>query len=128
MMSGNGGGNEQALAHLSYHCPGLHGKGTKQDIKRKTFRQFFKENGRLIIPLVQRRYCWTDKTLWHWFEDVVRGKRDHLGIHNSGNVAVKKSSHNEADMEIMPSGSAGTGFRFLMVPQYACSTPTLSLI
>jgi len=95
MMSTKGGGNEQALAHLSYHCPGLHGKGTKQDIKRKTFRQFFKENGRLIIPLVQRRYCWTDKTLWHWFEDVVRGKRDHLGIHNSGNVVVKKSSHNE---------------------------------
>merc|ERR1711892_1642464 len=95
MMSGRGGGNEQALAHLSYHCPGLHGKGTKQDIKRKTFRQFFKENGRLIIPLVQRRYCWPDKTVWHWFEDVVRGKRDHLGIHNSGNLIVKKSAHKE---------------------------------
>ena len=29
-----------------------------------------------------------------------------------------------ADMEIMPSGSTGTGYKFLMVPQYACSTPT----
>ena len=29
------------------------------------------------------------------------------------------------DMEIMSSGSAGTGLRFLMVPQCACSTPTL---
>jgi len=94
-MSGTGASNEQSLAHLIYHCPGLHGKGTKQDIKRKTFRELFQENGRLIIPLFQRRYCWFDKTVWQWFEDVVRGKRDHLGIHNSGNLIVKKSQHNE---------------------------------
>merc|ERR1712142_1327595 len=95
IMNGTGVSNDQSLAHLIYHCPGLHGKGTKQDIKRKTFRELFQENGRLIIPLFQRRYCWIDKTVWQWFEDVVRGKRDHLSIHNSGNLIVKKSVHGE---------------------------------
>ena len=27
-------------------------------------------------------------TVWKWFEDVVRGKRDHFGIHNTGNLVV----------------------------------------
>jgi len=47
-----------------------------------------KENRRLLIPLCQRRYCWKDATVWKWFEDVVRGKRDHFGIHNTGNLVV----------------------------------------
>ena len=54
--------------------------------------QFFTEtDGRLIIPLFQRRYCWDEKTLSKWFEDVVRGKRDIHGTHNTGNVILKKT-------------------------------------
>jgi len=26
--------------------------------------------------------------VWKWFEDVVRGKRDHFGIHNTGNLVI----------------------------------------
>jgi len=73
----------------------MHGKGSKQEIKRMTFRQLLTQSRRLLIPLYQRRYCWADRTIWHWFEDVVRGKRDHLGIHNTGNVILKRSPHNK---------------------------------
>ena len=26
--------------------------------------------------------------MWKWFEDVVRGNRDHFGIHNTGNLVI----------------------------------------
>ena len=28
-------------------------------------------------------------------EDVVRGQRDHLGVHNTGNVVLKTSKHGD---------------------------------
>jgi len=80
------------LAHLSYHCPGLHGKDNRQDIKRMTFRQLFNKDKILIIPIIQRRYCWNGKTVWQWFQDVTGGKRDHLGVHYSGNIVLKLST------------------------------------
>ena len=45
----------------------------------------------MLIPLFQRRYCWNRKLISGWFCDTVGGKRDHLGVHNSGNVVVKRS-------------------------------------
>jgi len=84
-----------SIDHLSYYCPGLHDKTNRQDIKRMTFRQLFSLRKRLIIPIVQRRYCWNGNTIYKWFEDVVRGQRDHIGTHNTGNVVFKKSNHQE---------------------------------
>jgi hypothetical protein len=83
-------GSDGRLVHLSYTCPGLHEPGARQDIARCTFRQLMAEPGRLVVPLFQRRYCWQLPTVWRWFEDVVRGKRDHLGVHNSGNLIVRR--------------------------------------
>ena len=60
--------SEVSLAHLSWLCPGMHGKESRQTIVRKTFRQLFQSEKRLIIPLIQRRYCWNQTTLWRWFE------------------------------------------------------------
>ena len=91
-----------SLDHLVYKCPGLYGKDSKQIILRKTFRQLLKEtNGRLIIPLFQRRYCWNEKTVSQWFDDVVRGQRDIHGTHNTGNVIVKRDSENPEDFIII---------------------------
>jgi len=56
-----------------------------------TFRELFSKQRQLVIPLIQRRYCWHGETVWKWFEDVVRGKRDHIGNHNTGNIVLKKS-------------------------------------
>lgn len=83
---------------MSYYCPGLHGPGTKMRVERRTFDNFLlhpKETKRVLIPLFQRRYCWEDSRVFGWWNDVVRGKRDHLGIHNSGNVVVKRSEEEE---------------------------------
>ena len=33
-----------SVDHLSYYCPGLHDKTNRQDIKRMTFRQLFRDN------------------------------------------------------------------------------------
>ena len=63
---------ESSLSHLSWLCPGLHGKDSRQTIVRRTFRQLFQSEKRLIIPLIQRRYCWNQNTVWRWFE--VRAK------------------------------------------------------
>lgn len=77
------------LQQLSYHCPGLHGPGSRQTIERRTFAQFLYNEKRLIIPLFQRRYCWQTQQWENWWEDMRRGKRDHLGLHNTGNIVVK---------------------------------------
>ena len=77
--------SDGSLAHLSWLCPGMHGKESRQTILRRTFRQLFREDKRLIIPLIQvavcvisvtsdtgtplqRRYCWNQQTVWKWFE------------------------------------------------------------
>merc|ERR1712126_684577 len=88
-LSGN---KNDPLSHLSYFCPGLHGKDNRQDVKRMTFRQLLTRDKTLIIPIIQRRYCWNGNTVWQWFQDVIGGKRDHLGVHNTGNVVLKLSS------------------------------------
>ena len=67
------------LHQLSWECPGLHGKGTRQDISRQTFAQVFEKYPKLIIPLFQRRYCWQESQFEGWWNDAYRGKRDHLG-------------------------------------------------
>ena len=59
-------------------------------ICRQTFAQFLLKHPKLIIPLFQRRYCWQECQLEKWWDDARHGKRDHLGLHNSGNVVVKK--------------------------------------
>ena len=82
-----------ALKHLSYLCPGLHGPDTRQRVARTTFGRFLAGPTRVLIPLFQRRYCWDWKRVTDWWSDTVAGKRDHLGVHNSGNIVVKKLDH-----------------------------------
>merc|ERR1712156_883577 len=83
------------LQQMSWECPGLHGPGTRQDIFRQTFAQVLEKYPKLIIPLFQRRYCWTDDQFEKWWNDVHHVKRDHLGHHNSGNVVVKPNQNKE---------------------------------
>ena len=85
---------------MSYECPGLHGPGTKQDIFRRTFGDFFNQFNKykLIIPLFQRRYCWNEGQFEKWWADIFRGTRDHLGLHNTGNVVIKP---NESSKELI---------------------------
>ena len=81
------------LTQMGWECPGLHGPGTRQDIYRQTFAQVLEKYPKLIIPLFQRRYCWTESQFEKWWNDVHHGKRDHLGHHSTGNVVVKPNKN-----------------------------------
>jgi len=83
------------LAQMSYRCPGLHGPGTNQDISRQTFAQVLEKYPKLIIPLFQRRYCWTEIQFENWWNDVHHGERDHLVGHNCGKMRVKPNQNGE---------------------------------
>jgi len=63
------------LAHLSYHCPGLHGPGAaKQDIQRRSFRELLGEGKPIMrIPPFQRAYCWDDRLAAGWWRDCRKG-------------------------------------------------------
>ncbi len=37
-----------------------------------------------------------------WFRDAVGGKRDHLGVHNSGNVVVVRDQSEKTDKDEEP--------------------------
>ena len=72
------------LEQLSYRCPGLHGPGSQQEIYRQTFAQVFEKYPKLIIPLFQRRYCWTESQFENWWDDVHHGKRELFVDHSTG--------------------------------------------
>ena len=83
------------LEQMSYRCPGLHGPGTRQDISRQTFAQVLEKYPKLIIPLFQRRYCWTEIQFEKWWNDVHHGERDYFGQHCTGKVRVKPNENQE---------------------------------
>ena len=78
------------LKPFAWNCPGLSGPESRQDIYRQTFGDFFQRRRRVVIPIFQRRYCWDPTRVNVWLDDAIAGKRDHLGLHNSGNVVVKQ--------------------------------------
>ena len=41
--------------------------------------------------LFQRRYCWEDKIISGWFDDVLRGDRAIVGSHSTGKIIVKRT-------------------------------------
>lgn len=63
------------LAHLSFHCPGLHGAGAcKQEVGRISFGDILKPGGPLLrIPPFQRAYCWNHNLAFGWWRDCQRG-------------------------------------------------------
>ena len=82
--------SKQQTKVYSFGHTGLSGPESRLDIRRHTFGDFLKRPCRVVIPIFQRRYCWDANRVDVWFDDVLKGKRDHLGLHNSGNVVVKK--------------------------------------
>ena len=42
-----------AVQHMAYECPGLHGKGSRQDIRRVTFARLLGEDDcRMVVPYI----------------------------------------------------------------------------
>lgn len=65
------------LQHLSYKCPGF-GAGARMDIRPENMGPFLMAQ-QIVIPLFQRRYCWTDSQFTHWVEDLQLNESHGLG-------------------------------------------------
>lgn len=85
------------LAHLSYHCPGLHGPGAAQtDVRRLSFRSLL-GNGRPVmrIPPFQRAYCWDEKLAETFWRDSKKTS------HSLGKVILSPAAGVETDAEML---------------------------
>merc|ERR1712166_1630961 len=94
------------MQHLGYHCPGLHGKSSRQDIRPMLFGTLFTTE-QIVIPLFQRAYCWGQSTSFHqvqpgrqgktvrlvdaWWRDVVRSSE--ANTHSVGKVVFRRDPH-----------------------------------
>ena len=59
------------LTHLSPNWPGDTGNGQHHlDVRPMIFHDLL-SNHRIVIPLFQRRYCWTRKQIYQWYHDIV---------------------------------------------------------
>lgn len=63
------------LAHLSFHCPGLHGpNAAKQEIGRHSFGDLLgRGRAQLRVPPFQRAYCWDEQLAAGWWRDLRKG-------------------------------------------------------
>ena len=59
------------LEPFAWNCPGLSGPESRQNIGRVTFGDFLNCRQRIVIPIFQRRYCWDDKRVVGWWNDVL---------------------------------------------------------
>ncbi|KAF0694011.1 Aste57867_15070 [Aphanomyces stellatus] len=59
-------------------CPGLQGPGTFTDIVPMTLGGFV-EQYKLLVPLMQRRYCWDDRVLLQWWQDMTTRTSHRIG-------------------------------------------------
>jgi hypothetical protein len=63
--------DNSSLSHLNYECPGLTGAGSQMDIMPKSFQNLFQSKYPIVIPLLQRTYCWSDELIKNWWRDSV---------------------------------------------------------
>ena len=83
--------NQNALSHLSYMCPGLHGPGTRTDVTMVKFEAIFGPVAPpILIPLFQRTYCWEDQ-IAGWWRDLSGAT---MTEHRVGKI-IFKAAENE---------------------------------
>jgi len=98
------GASQTSLSHMSYMCPGMHGKDSRQDIRRETFYDLLTHIEVFIIPIFQRRYCWKYEQVEQWYNDSRRGSRDPMGSHNTGNLVITTLSPDQPNHFILIDG------------------------
>jgi hypothetical protein len=60
-----------------YHCPLLHGKtAAKASLDKHCFASLFARR-QLVLPLFQRRYCWTPRTVQCFLHDAISSLSAH---------------------------------------------------
>ncbi|KNC48354.1 uncharacterized protein AMSG_11822 [Thecamonas trahens ATCC 50062] len=59
------------LQHMAYECKGLHGPGVKSVCEVRSPGEELFSVDRIIIPIFQRRYCWTAKVVTTLLSDAM---------------------------------------------------------
>lgn len=74
-----------SLTHLQYDWPGQTGSGQHLDVRPMSFDVLL-SGDRIIVPIFQRRYCWTRLQIERWWRDVSKLN----GRHGTGKTMFKK--------------------------------------
>lgn len=93
------------IAHMAHTCAGLHGANSRTLVERRSFDELFggepaakfhcfpksdlntlSECDRIVIPVFQRAYCWSQTTtVPAWWRDTAVGPR-----HSCGKIVLKQ--------------------------------------
>jgi len=74
------------MTQLQYNWPGQTGNGNHLDVRPTSFFDLLSRN-KIVIPLFQRRYCWTQAQIFQWWQDVSKG----VGQHSTHKPMFKRS-------------------------------------
>jgi len=81
------------LNHMQYHWPGTtSGGGGGQhhlDVRPMLYHELLASNTQIVIPLFQRRYCWSTVQIQQWYHDVVSPV---AGQHRTHKTMFKRTS------------------------------------
>jgi hypothetical protein len=86
-----------SLKHMSYQCPGLSGPGCRMCIEPWSFDKLLSIPVPIVIPIFQRRYCWTKVQLKGWWRDSCGNKiAKNSGPHTTGKTTFKMFGKGES--------------------------------
>lgn len=79
------------LTHLQHQWPGQkNGKRQHLDVRPMSFETLLSRNHKILIPLFQRRYCWTRTQIQQWWKDVVYNSATRTGNHSTHKTMFKR--------------------------------------
>ena len=110
-----------ALTHLQTNWPGRTGHGQHLEVRPMSFHELLRDQTyQIVIPLFQRRYCWTDIQIRQWYQDVTSGQ----GLGQTHKTMFKKHVEEEID-----GGDGGGALKLICIDgQQRTTTVTLFLI
>lgn len=84
----------QSLNHLQFHWPGQTGGGRQHlDVKPMLYHDLLSSKYRIVIPLFQRRYCWSEVQILQWYNDVATPVAEQHRTHKTMFKKQKQSQH-----------------------------------
>lgn len=113
-----------ALTHLQTNWPGRTDHGQHLEVRPMSFHELLRDQTyQIVIPLFQRRYCWTTVQIQKWYEDVTSGQ----GLGQTHKTMFKK--HVEKEEEENNDGDDGGDLKLICIDgQQRTTTVTLFLV
>ncbi|VEU42298.1 unnamed protein product [Pseudo-nitzschia multistriata] len=76
-----------ALSHLQKRWPGKIGNSRHLEVRPMSFDAILSGGSRIVVPMFQRRYCWTHSQIERWWKDVSERRSEE---HRTGKTMFKK--------------------------------------